>query len=279
LHTVVYYVTNTPVQERSMHMKQWNGLLRKEWIQWKWPLIVLALLMVTGLFVMPTIAGVFSAVNVSAFELTMAICFMAAAFGSLVPFISFAIMFNRDLKVPDLWLHSTATTTKLVGAKMTLAALIGAGSVLIPTAVLAIRYAISEVTVTTFDELLFFGSLFIVLIFFGSLMYMVVGFFFIVVDQLLKRFVKGFSLLITLVLFILSVRLYGEVVSSSFYEKVSQFGRIDLMAIKNPHIEIQYGYFAYTDTVLYTGDLLYAVLFTVGLFVAGTTLFDKKVRL
>ena len=30
-------------------MKQWNGLLRKEWVQWRWTLLVLAILMVTEL--------------------------------------------------------------------------------------------------------------------------------------------------------------------------------------------------------------------------------------
>ena len=155
---------------------------------------------------------------------------------------------------------------------MTMATLIGAASLLIPTAVVAIRYAFTRDSVITFEELLFFGSLFIGLIFFGSLMYMVIGFFFLVIDLLLKQFVKGFSIVITLILFILSVRVYGEVVNSTFYEKLSQFGKIDLMAIKNPQIEIQYGYFAWTDTIVYTGDILFAVLFTVGLFVAGNHL-------
>ena len=259
-------------------MKQWNGLLRKEWVQWRWPVLVLAILMVFGLFILPSFA-VFVVNLTSVFEATMVVCFIAAAFGSMVPVITFAIMFNRDMKQPDLWLHSPASTMTLVGAKMTLATLFGAISLLIPTAVLAIRFAMSEVSVTTFEELLFFGSLFISLIFVGSLMYMVVGFFFLVLNLLLKQFVKGFSFVITLILFILSVRVYGEVISSTFYEKISQFGKIDLLAIKNPHIEIQYGYFAWTDTIVYTGDILFGALFVVGLLLAGISLFDKKVRL
>ncbi|MFC5601825.1 hypothetical protein [Sporosarcina koreensis] len=260
-------------------MKQWNGLLQKEWIQWRLTLLVLAILMVTWLFTLPTIAGWLAADDIAVFEITMVVCFMAAAFGSLVPVISFAIMFNREMKRPDLWLHSTATTMTLVGMKMTMAALIGAASLIIPTAVVAIRYAFMRPTVTTFEELLFFGSVFIGFIFLGSLMFMVVGFFFIVLDHMLKRFLKGFSIVITLVLFVLSIRVYGEVVSSDLYKRLSEFGKIDLMAIKNPTIEIEYGYFAYTDTVVYAGDLLCAVLFTVGLLLAGITLFDRKVKL
>ncbi|MFS0689495.1 hypothetical protein AB1K89_09645 [Sporosarcina sp. 179-K 8C2 HS] len=260
-------------------MKQWNGLLQKEWIQWRWQLLILAILMVTGLFVLPTFAGVIAADAITVFEITMVVCFMAAAFGSLVPVISFVIMFNREMKRPDLWLHSTATTTTLVGAKMTMAAFIGAGSLIIPTAVVAIRYAFMQPTVTTFEELLFFGSVFIGFLFLGSIMYMVVGFFFIVLDQMFKRFVKGFSIVITLILFILSIRVYGEVISSSIYKRVSQFGKIDFMAIKNPTIEIEYGYFAYTDTIVYTGELMSAALFAVALFLAGVTLIDKQVKL
>ncbi len=68
-------------------MKQWNGLLRKEWVQWRLPVLVLAILMVSGLFILPSFA-VFVVNLTSVFEVTMVVCFVAAAFGSLEHMLS-----------------------------------------------------------------------------------------------------------------------------------------------------------------------------------------------
>ncbi|MFD1205096.1 MULTISPECIES: hypothetical protein [Sporosarcina] len=261
-------------------MKQWNGLLWKEWVQWRLSLLIIIVFMAAALIGLPSFARLLAVEEVSVFEITMVICFIAAGACILVPVIHFLMMFNKDMKSPDLWLHSTASTTELVGAKMLMATLSGAACIAVPVIVVAFRYvtAVSH-PVDMFDELLFFGTLLIAIIFLSSIQFMVYGFFFIVIEQVLKPFVKGFSLVITLLLFIVSVRVYGEITSSPFFERFVRFGKIDLMKLKNPHIELEYGYFALNGTVLYVGEVMFAMLLTIGLFLAGIALFEKRVRL
>lgn len=260
-------------------MKQWNGLLQKEWVQWRGQMIVLVFLLLAGLFILPYFAAVLTVGEVSVFEITMVISFVAAGACILVPVVAFSMMFNKDMKRPDLWFHSTASTVKLVAVKMVMSAGMGLAYLLVTVLVVAIRYAFTPQPEAIFNELLFYGSLLIGAVFIASIQFMVYGFFFIVIDQLLKPFLKGFSFVVTLILFIISVRLYGEVTSSYFYENFIQVGSFDLMSIKNPAIDLQYDYFTVTNTVLYAGEILVAVLFTVGVFYLAVALFEKRVRL
>ncbi|MDW0116634.1 hypothetical protein QTL97_06780 [Sporosarcina thermotolerans] len=260
-------------------MKQWNGLLQKEWVQWRVQIIVLVLLMLTGLFVFPTFAKVLTAGEVPVFEITMIISFVAAGACVFVPVIAFATMFNKEMKRPDLWLHSTASTSKLIGVKLFMAAVMGFAYLLVPVVVVAIRYLFTSHPEVMFSELLFVGVLLISAVFLASIQFMVYGFFFIVIDQLLKPFLKGFSIIITIVLFIISARIYGEVMNSVFYERFIKIGRFDLLSIKSSNIHIQYENFAFSNTVLYFGEIAFAIFFTVGLLYLAITLFEKRVRL
>lgn len=260
-------------------MKQWNGLLQKEWVQWRGQIIVLIFLLLAGLFILPYFAGLLAVGEVPVFELTLVIGFVAAGACILVPVIAFSMMFNKDMKRPDLWFHSTASTVKLVAVKMVMSAGMGLAYLLVTVLVVAIRYAITPQPEAIFNELLFYGSLLIGGVFLASIQFMVYGFFFIVIDQLLKPFLKGFSFVVTLILFIISVRIYGEVTGSDFYEKFIQVGSFDLMSLKNPVIDLQYDYFTVTNTGLYAGEIIFSVLFTVGLFYLAIALFEKRVRL
>lgn len=260
-------------------MTQWNGLLQKEWVQWRGQIIVLIFLLLAGLFILPSLAGVLAVGEVSVFEISMVIGFVAAGACILVPVIAFSMMFNKDMKRPDLWFHSTASTVKLVAVKMVMSAGLGLAYLLVTAIVVAIRYAFTPETEAIFNELLFYGSLLISAVFLASIQFMVYGFFFIVIDQLMKPFLKGFSFVVSLILFIISVRIYGEVTGSDFYGKFIQVGSFDLMSLKNPVIDLQYDYFTVTNTVLYAGEIIFAVLFTVGLFYLAIALFEKRVRL
>ena len=94
------------------------------------------------------------------------------------------------MKRPDVWLHSNASIFKLIGSKAFMALMIGVGGLLIPTTVLAVHYALSKSTMFSFDELLFFGTIFIVICFAASIVFMSIGFFFWVIDRLTKALCK-----------------------------------------------------------------------------------------
>jgi hypothetical protein len=260
-------------------MKQWNGLLKKEWVTMKWPLLVGALLGIIVLSLFPVMISSFFGFEVHLFEIALVICFIWAGASVLAPVIALFTMLERERKRPDVWLHSTASIFKLVGSKVLFASLIGAVGLLIPTIVLAVQYALFNSTIASFDDLFFFGSIFIVMIFAVSIVFMSIGFFFWVIDQLMKPYLKGFSIVVTIVLFFVTSQLYNQLALSEFYKKLTLIGPIDLMKIKNPKINVEFMYFEHTQTLFYTGEIILTAFFTVAMFIISAVLFEKKVRL
>lgn len=276
---IVYYLTNTLECRGGTLMKQWNGLLKKEWITLKWPLLVSALLgIIVMSFVPHLIANIFG-LEVHVFEVVLVICFIWAGASVLAPVIALFIMLEREIKRPDVWFHSTASIFKLVGAKAFFASLIGAVGLLIPTLVLAVQHVLFSSTMATFDDLFFFGSIFIVMIFAVSIIFMSIGFFFWVIDRLMKPYLKGFSIVATIILFLVASRLYSLFVLSELYEKLILIGPIDLMKIKNPKINVDFIYLEHAETFFYTGEIVFDIFFTFIMFVIAAVLFEKKVRL
>ena len=125
-------------------MKQWNGLLRKEWVQWRWTLLVLAILLVTELFVLPIFFRNACGGNLSVFEITMVVCFVTAAFGIFVPVIFSQSCSIRDMKRARVVVAFNGFHNDAFWSENDYGTLIGAGSLLIPTAVVAIRYAFTR---------------------------------------------------------------------------------------------------------------------------------------
>ncbi|MBO0589317.1 hypothetical protein [Sporosarcina sp. E16_8] len=260
-------------------MKQWNGLLKKEWVTMKWPLLTSAILGIIVMSFVPHLIVRFLGFSTHVFEVVLVICFIWAGASVLAPVIALFIMLEREMKRPDVWFHSTASIFKLVGAKAFFATLIGAVGLLIPTTVLAVQYVLFSSTMATFDDLLFFGSIFIVMIFAVSITFMSIGFFFWVMDRLMKPYLKGFSIVATIIIFLVASRLYALFVLSELYEKLILIGPIDLMKIKNPKIDVDFIYFDHTETFFYTGEILFDLFFTVVMFIIAAVLFEKKVRL
>lgn len=260
-------------------MKQWNGLVRKEWVMMKWPLLVSALLATVVMLFFPLLITRLIDADMHVFDVALVICFLWAGASVLAPIVALLTMLGREMRQPDVWLHSNASIFKLVGTKVFLAAMIGAVGLLIPTLALAIHYTFSKSVIFSFNELFFFGTIFIVMLFAISLVLMSLGFFFWVIDRLLKPYIKGFSTVVTFVLFVLLSRGYGEFIVSDFYKQFVRIGPIDLMAIKNPMITMDFIYFQHTKTVFYTGEILFETIATVILFIVAAFLFEKKVRL
>lgn len=260
-------------------MKQWNGLVRKEWLTMKWPLLVSALIGVTVMIVVPLLLTSFSVLEVPLFEITLVICFLWAIASVLAPVVALFMMLGMEMKRPDVWLHSHASIFTLIGSKAFLAAVIGAGGLLIPTLVLAVQYAYWKPAVINFDEMLFYGSLFIIIIFALSISLMSTGFFFWVLDRLMKPYLKGFSVVVTIILFIFASWGFTKLTLSSLYSKLVLVGPIDLMSLKNSKLDLTHGYLEITETVIYTGEVVFDLVITIALFVIAAVLFEKKVRL
>ena len=114
---IVYHVTNTLIQKGGTLMKQWNGLLKKEWVTMKWPLLVSAVLGIIVMSFVPHLIVNFFGIEVHVFEVALVICFIWAGASVLAPVTALFIMLEREMKRPDVWLHSTASIFKLVGVE------------------------------------------------------------------------------------------------------------------------------------------------------------------
>jgi hypothetical protein len=260
-------------------MKQWNGLLKKEWVTMKWPLLVSALFGILVMSFFPLLITRIFGLEVHVFQIALIICFVWVIASALAPVTALFTMLEREMKRPDVWLHSTASIYKLVGAKALLASLIGVVVLLIPTIVLAVQYTLFKSTTITFNDLFFFGSIFIVLVFAVSIIFMSIGFFFWVIDRLMKPLLKGYSIVATLILFFISFRIYSLFTLSEFYKKGLSIGPVDVMKLKNPLIDVEFIYFEHMDILFYSGEILFNVFCTVAMFIVAAVLFEKKVRL
>ncbi|MBE1553258.1 hypothetical protein [Sporosarcina limicola] len=260
-------------------MQQWNGLLRKEWVTMKRLLLVSALFAVATMSILPIIITRFLGAGVHVFEIALVICFMWASASVLAPVIALFTMLERDMKRPDMWLHSNASIFKLIGSKVVFAMLIGTGGLFIPTIVLALYYAFLTPSILTFNALLFYGSIFVVVLFVASISILCTGFFFWVLYQLMRPYIKGFSIPVTIILFFFSSYVVQITGNSDLYNKIVKVGPVDLLQLKNPKLDIEKGYFELTGATFYTGQIVFDVLFTVIMFIVATVLFEKKVRL
>lgn len=260
-------------------MQQWNGLLRKEWVTMKNLVLVSALVAVAAMSFLPVVIVRFLGTGVQVFEVALVFCFLWASASVLAPVIALFIMLERDMKRPDVWLHSNASIFKLIGSKVFFSMLIGIGGLLIPTIVLAIQYALFASSILTFDALLFYGSIYIVVLFVASISILCTGFLFWVLYRLMEPFIRGFSIPVTIILFFFSLFVIERIESWDLYNKVVKVGPIDLLQLKNPKLDVGNGYFELTGTTFYTGQIVFDVLFTAIMFIVATVLFEKKVRL
>ena len=85
--------------------------------------------------------------------------------------------------------------------------------------------------------------------------------------------------MITIILFLISARVYGQFIHSELYEKLVHGGAYRFTGFNNPTIMMDFVYFEHTDMLFYTGEILFDLFFTVALFVVAAVLFEKKVRL
>ena len=261
-------------------MKQWNGMVRKEWVTMKWPLIVSALVAITVMAVFPFLITGFLATEVHVFEFALVICFLWAGASVFAPVTALFTMLGSEMKRPDIWLHSNASIFKLIGSKAFMALMIGVGGLLIPTTVLAVHYALSKSTMFSFDELLFFGTIFIVICFAASIVFMSVGFFFWVINRLQKPYVKGFSIVITIILFLDFGKGIRSVCSFRALSETSHGGAYRFTGFNKSSDCDGFCFLRAIRRRCFTRVRFFLALFsTVALFVVAAVLFEKKVRL
>jgi hypothetical protein len=243
-------------------MKQWNGLLRKEWLVMKGWFYGSLITQICGVLFL-SFASIFLFEEFSMRELLSFFSTLWIIISVVLPTMVLLVSLNQEMVRPDIWLHSTVPTAKLFGVKMVFASMIGFINLLFPLIIFLIESKLS--------------ALFVIMSFLLSIFIMCTGLFLGVLYQLLKPVVKGFSGPIVVMIFLFLSWLQARLAESAIYTKITHFGRINQEVTYD--IQKERFSFEFGNMEIRTGELLIDTTIAVLLFIAATTLFEKKVRL
>ena len=260
-------------------MKQWNGLLKKEWATMSGQFYLTAGASLIFSLLIPFGSSLFNW-GLDALEVSLILSLVWMATSMLIPTIMLLISLGKEMSRPDIWLHSPASILKLFGSKAVFAGFVGFVNMVIPTMVLIIESRFSGFPVElSFVTNLNIGGLLFVTFYMASLLIMCTGLFFGVLYQLMKPVVKGFAIPNVVILFLFSSWLAERISSTTAYKKISNIG-----PIKGPgkglfNIDEGNFFFQIDTTFFYMGDTLLNLLFGALLFITAVVLFEKKVRI
>lgn len=186
------------------------------------------------------------------------------------------------MKQPELWLHSTASIFKLTGAKYASAFIITIITIVWNGLLLILSVTIgSHQLGVGLGELIRIGSYFAGVTVVSSIPYMVIGFFFWTIYQLLKPYLKSFASAFAVLLFLMLPAFLGLL--QKLVNHIPQFGEIHFPIPSNIGGALVPGggefSFYFGSGTLYLSDLLVIILLIVLVYVGSTKWFEKKVRL
>lgn len=259
-------------------MKQWNGLMKREWVAMKGWLYgtVGAAILIT--LIIPLFIAIFFKESVDGVVISFLPLWLVVSL--IMPISILLSSLKKEMDRPDIWLHSPVSIFKLFGAKAVFASGIGLLNLAIATFVGLIQLKLfSPIPDLTFGGLIGFGSTFIFSVFLTSLLAMCMVLFIRVLYLVMEPRMKGFTIPILIVFVFGASWVYERIRVTSFYEKITTFGPFANPLNKDFTMEGEGFFFQVNTTVLHTGSFLVAISLTIFLFVLAAVLFEKKVRL
>ncbi|MHA6259078.1 hypothetical protein ACXYMX_04085 [Sporosarcina sp. CAU 1771] len=259
-------------------MKQWNGLMKKEWVLMKGWFYGTLGVAVSVFLILPYIVAMI--LKVSAGEIRVGLMAAWVLFSLVAPFIGLLISLGRETNRPDVWMHSPASIFKLFGSKVVFAGAIGFIHLLLASILIFGQFERSFREMgDTLGEALQVGGTFVFVLTLASLMMMCMVLFVRVLYLVIKPRLKVASIPVLFVFVFLTLQGIEKIVETEFYKKLTSFGPIGSPVENGSTVGNEFSFFIIDETIIYTGDLLVNVLFSILLFIAAATLFEKKVRL
>lgn len=260
-------------------MRQWNGLLKKEWASMRGPFYATMVALMFFTILIPFGSNIFDW-GLDGLEVSIVLSFVWMATSVLIPTIMLLISLGKEMNRPDIWLHSTVSIFKLFGSKTIFAWFVGFVNILISIIVMAVGSRFYDLWIDIpFKSIQELGGFILLNMNLFSVLILCTGLFFGVLYQLFKPVLKGFSGPVVVSLFLFSSWVTARVSSTATYEKVTNFGpRIGLnqdifnLSKGNHYFEINLVGFEMGAILLDTG-------LAVILFVAAVVLFERKVRI
>jgi len=256
-------------------MKRWKGLVRKEWAQMKWRLVIFVLITSAILFwgVDYLVYGLPEDLFAS-LELMIGLCFVL----HLVMAVSLLFdSLGKDMGYLAIWLHSPASMRQLLGAKFLLIGLTVGCSLVVCGMIAGISYYVGGGEVSIAKNVLLFFSVGIVILL-NAIYVMALVVFFWSIYQVFHSRIGSFSIVVIIIVVNLWIVGWGFVWFTDVFQTVKEMGpmygsiqKMDLLLFNN--------YIVPGGTILTIGSLVLYGMLTVFYFVIGSMLFEKKVRL
>ena len=186
----------------------------------------------------------------------------------------------------DIWLHSPTPYVQLVGAKAVVAAIAVFCSLVLTGIVITVFNYVGGNWdgLSILDELLLMLSM-IITVALNSLLFIVITLFFMQVYQVLKSWIGRFSIIVTVVLFQLGILIWAVIRFMDWFQVMKELGPINGVRMAAGVVPRLYESGSFLASLvpesasLTVGSVLLYGVFTSILFIGGSMLFEKKVRL
>lgn len=261
---------------------RWKGLFKKEWVLLRSGILAYALISVIVVLGGPAFIHYLFGVPLDFFENTMVIAGLWLAFGNLINCGIVFTSLGNEMKQPHIWLHSPAPMLELISVKAVFSTLVTICLTAWCQVLIVIMFFVSDATlkVNYFDAFLVLLSLLIAIVLI-SIFIMAIGIFFWSVYQVFRSRIGEIAIILSLGLFF---------AVSYFWEKLRVAGLFHevrgIIPIKLTDVTFYNDLNSYflmgivpDGVVTSVGNLLFYGLLSLALIWAGTTLFEKKVRL
>lgn len=210
-------------------MRKFVSLVKKEWHDYK----IWAFLMVfVGIFfigIIPPFANRVPGMNLSTDELRLVFLFLVVGGLGFTATIQFIVSLRRDIKNKEIWLHNSSNILTLIGAKFCFSICWATGMSGIYGIV---SYFLGDALYGKLYQLIFFHLMTVLLFFLIIILYIVTTLVLYVIHLQLKRYIGMASIVVTGVLFFLSIRVMEKTTSSVIYEKLLYVGEISLAVLE-----------------------------------------------
>ncbi|MGE7908287.1 hypothetical protein [Lysinibacillus xylanilyticus] len=254
-------------------LKNFAGLLKKEWLLYRAWLFVGIFIGITLSIIVPYLIRRLSDGFTMENQLSFAFSILVLVLGGFYSILQFLASIRHDLKTKEIWLHSTSSIAQLVGVKIVFS-LIGYAIFNIIFMSIAI-YKVKDEIVGNFAQVLLLLLFFVAIIVILQLIMFVIMVLFIAFNLQMKHLIGRFSIVITMVTFFLSMNLWFKFTESKLYDNIFHHIGIPLAGLEQ--------YFPKLLTMestlgsIYVVEEIASIIFVAILFIIATKWLEKVV--
>ncbi len=260
-------------------MGKLQGLVWKEWMQYKGIVILSIIGSVFGTIVSPYLLKRMIEVDEPLSDILLLTSSVWMYVYILFFFCLFFASLEKDMKRPDIWFHNSSSTFTLIGAKLIAVTLFSLPGLVMNGIITVVGYdLLVEVNNLGFTKLLLLEFLLIGTTYLLALSFTIGLLTMWVLGRVLKPFNTFFSYVVAVVVYFYFYRSYLRFIDSELYHSFSSHWKLPLPYIES--VEVTSASFAVFMDIneIYLFDLLVKVIFFCILFLLSVLVIQKRVR-